>query len=230
MLFTPEGAGGGHFKAVPERYVAFPDLRLSPAPVGLAPDPGERGLLLRELEHRTRGRVLPEPGRRDRVAAPARHVGRAAAAHAELATLLEPDVEAFLVRAERGADDGECFLVPIDACYELVGQLRMLWRGFDGGQEAHEALDDVLRPSVRARASMSDLEFEVLDARAGALRRGADDHVPAAGHRAQRACRCTRSRCAARSASSRSAGATTDDEEGRARRGVRRAAASGASR
>ena len=31
--------------------------------------------------------------------------------------------------------------MPIDACYELVGQLRRLWRGFDGGQEAHDALD-----------------------------------------------------------------------------------------
>jgi hypothetical protein len=32
--------------------------------------------------------------------------------------------------------------VPIDACYEFVGNLRQLWRGFDGGQEAHEFIDD----------------------------------------------------------------------------------------
>jgi hypothetical protein len=36
---------------------------------------------------------------------------------------------------------GSCHLVPIDACYELVGRLRTLWRGFDGGQEAHDAMD-----------------------------------------------------------------------------------------
>ena len=35
----------------------------------------------------------------------------------------------------------ECFLVPIDACYELVGHLRVLWKGFDGGTEAHAAID-----------------------------------------------------------------------------------------
>ena len=29
----------------------------------------------------------------------------------------------------------ECFLVPIDACYEFVGRLRLLWHGFDGGQQ-----------------------------------------------------------------------------------------------
>jgi len=56
------------------------------------------------------------------------------------------------VRAERGAGEAECFLVPIDACYELVGRLRMLWRGFDGGREAHQALDDFFA-EVRARAS-----------------------------------------------------------------------------
>ncbi len=58
-----------------------------------------------------------------------------------LATL-QPDVEALLVRADRARSGAtECYLVPIDACYELVGQLRRLWRGFDGGQEAHDALD-----------------------------------------------------------------------------------------
>ena len=30
----------------------------------------------------------------------------------------------------------ECYLVPIDACYELVGRPRMHWTGFDGGEEA----------------------------------------------------------------------------------------------
>jgi hypothetical protein len=30
----------------------------------------------------------------------------------------------------------------VDACYELVGQLRRRWRGFDGGQEARDQLAD----------------------------------------------------------------------------------------
>ncbi|MGH3555632.1 MAG: DUF5947 family protein, partial [Mycobacterium sp.] len=42
--------------------------------------------------------------------------------------------------------DGEsgqpiCYLFTIDACYEFVGGLRQLWRGFDGGQEAHKFID-----------------------------------------------------------------------------------------
>ena len=41
---------------------------------------------------------------------------------------MEPDVEALLVRRERDASF-ECYLVPIDACYELTGIVRaaMAW-------------------------------------------------------------------------------------------------------
>ena len=39
------------------------------------------------------------------------------------------------------SDAPQCFLVPIDACYEFVGGLRLRWRGFDGGARAHEFVD-----------------------------------------------------------------------------------------
>ncbi|MBX5482271.1 MAG: hypothetical protein IRZ16_10610 [Myxococcaceae bacterium] len=52
-----------------------------------------------------------------------------------------PDVEAVLVHTPRGAARGRWFLVPIDACYELVGLLRTHWRGFDGGSEAKAQLE-----------------------------------------------------------------------------------------
>jgi hypothetical protein len=45
----------------------------------------------------------------------------------------------------------ECYLVPIDVCYELVGELRRLWKGFDGGTEAHAALEAFF-DRVRERA------------------------------------------------------------------------------
>jgi len=34
-----------------------------------------------------------------------------------------------------------CLLVPIDACYRLVGLVKLHWRGFDGGSEAWTAID-----------------------------------------------------------------------------------------
>ncbi|MCU1489692.1 MAG: hypothetical protein JWM85_1097 [Acidimicrobiaceae bacterium] len=61
----------------------------------------------------------------------------------------EQDVEAILLR--RRGDDITCYLVPIDACYELVGRLRQQWRGFDGGQQAKRELEAFFE-SVEARA------------------------------------------------------------------------------
>ena len=45
--------------------------------------------------------------------------------------------------------DCECYIVPIDVCYELVGLLRQSWRGFDGGREAHEELDELFGRAPR---------------------------------------------------------------------------------
>jgi Family of unknown function (DUF5947) len=50
---------------------------------------------------------------------------------------LRPDVEALLVNrvaAARGVKP-EYYVVPIDACYQLVGLIRMHWRGLSGGTE-----------------------------------------------------------------------------------------------
>ena len=61
---------------------------------------------------------------------------------------LAPDVEALIVRMPDRTTAGRgpaAFLVPIDRCYELVGALRLVWRGFDGGQEARALLDGLLR-------------------------------------------------------------------------------------
>jgi Family of unknown function (DUF5947) len=157
LLFTSSGSGGSHYRAVPQRYVAFSDLELSSAkwdslqiPVGIA----------FFFVNSSIGRVA------------AFYPGPAGATESELpmdtwedvfgtsATLqtLEPDVEALLVRArsarrdaDSSRDEAEYFIVPIDACYELVGRLRQLWRGFDGGSDAHTAMDEFF-DRVRARA------------------------------------------------------------------------------
>lgn len=51
---------------------------------------------------------------------------------------MEPDVEALLVNRvglARGTSAAEYYIVPIDACYKLVGLIRMHWRGLSGGTE-----------------------------------------------------------------------------------------------
>jgi hypothetical protein len=56
---------------------------------------------------------------------------------------LEPDVEALLINRvqNRGGDSyREHFIVPIDACYELVGLIRLKWKGLSGGEEVWKAI------------------------------------------------------------------------------------------
>ncbi len=146
LVFAPEGAGGARFRAVPDRFLSFPDFTLSSAhwdalqiPVGVA-----FFFLNSELDRVAAFYPSPAGATESTLSLDSWH--DIVAANPDLATL-RPDVEAFLVRsatrragaAEPG--DAECFLVPIDVCYELVGELRRLWRGFDGGAEAHEAID-----------------------------------------------------------------------------------------
>jgi hypothetical protein len=52
---------------------------------------------------------------------------------------LQPDVEALLVNRAHEARD--YFLAPIDKCFELVGLIRMNWRGFSGGEEVWKAIE-----------------------------------------------------------------------------------------
>jgi hypothetical protein len=63
--------------------------------------------------------------------------------------LIKSDVEALLVHTVD--QQVEAFLVPIDVCYELVGHLRLLWRGFDGGQQVRERLTDFF-DTVRSKS------------------------------------------------------------------------------
>jgi hypothetical protein len=143
LLFTDPDANL-RYRAVPERYLSFPDFRLDAAlwdelqiPVGL--------VFL--FTNSTIGRTV------------AFYPGPAGAAESELPLgaweaivaanpalrVLAPDVEALLIHAS------ECHLVPVDVCYELVGLLRRTWRGFDGGQEARARMTEFFA-TVAARS------------------------------------------------------------------------------
>jgi Family of unknown function (DUF5947) len=52
---------------------------------------------------------------------------------------MEADVEALLVN--RGAEANDYYIAPIDKCFELVGLIRMHWRGFSGGEEVWREID-----------------------------------------------------------------------------------------
>jgi len=157
LLFTDSDAEL-RYRAVPDRYLSFPDFALDrrawealQIPVGVAffftnSDlgrtvafyPGPAGATESELDLKVWDAIGGADSR---------------------AALLADDVEALLVRVPDAdaVQNGEIprpqtYLVPIDACYEFVGRLRMVWRGFDGGQQAREFIDDFFaRVDARAK-------------------------------------------------------------------------------
>ena len=140
LLFTADGAEL-RYRAVPDRYLAFAEVVVDARqwdeleiPVGLAFFFANSRL----------GRTVafyPGPAGATESELPLGAWERVVNAHPVLRTLT-PDVEALIVRMPgRTSRVAASFLVPIDRCYELVGALRAVWRGFDGGQEARALLD-----------------------------------------------------------------------------------------
>jgi len=140
LLFTDEHAEL-RYRAVPDRFLSFPDFTLShfawdalEIPVGLA-------FFFRNSELDRTVAFYPGPAGAAESELPMGAWDDVLAANPQLG-LMAPDVEALIVRAPgRERDEFECFLVPIDSCYELVGELRQVWSGFDGGQDARDCIE-----------------------------------------------------------------------------------------
>ncbi len=159
LLFTDENADM-RYRAVPDRYVSFPSFSLGAAhwdaleiPVGLA-------FFFRNSIQNRMVAFYPGPAGAAESELPLGAWDQIAATNPDLADL-RADVEALLIRMpDRDGIEPDCHLVPIDSCYELVGQMRKTWRGFDGGQDARAVMDGFfatvaarsrpVRPSARS--------------------------------------------------------------------------------
>jgi hypothetical protein len=138
LLFTHQGAAGGRYRAVPDRYPRDPSFSLGEGQWEALQIPVRVAFFFNNSDM---GRVVafyPSPAGATESLLPLEAWADVVAANPVM-TDLAPDVEALLV--QRAGDGFECFLVPIDACYELVGLVRMHWKGFDGGEEAWAAID-----------------------------------------------------------------------------------------
>ena len=144
LLFTHEGAAGGRYKAVPERICHDPARPLAGTDWNELQIPVAMAFF---FFNSALGRVVagyPSPGGVTECELDLEAWDRLATEYPLLGELA-PDTEAIFVHKE------EVFLIPIDMCYSLVGELRMYWQGFDGGTEAREALDKFLA-GLRRRA------------------------------------------------------------------------------
>ena len=144
LLFTETGAEL-RYRAIPDRYLVFPEFALDrrhwealQIPVGLAFFfwnsalertvafyPGPAGATESELDLKAWNDIRTADPRVD---------------------MLAEDTEAVLVRVPQDDPDEaaapQSYLLPIDTCYEFVGRLRLLWHGFDGGQQVREFIDE----------------------------------------------------------------------------------------
>lgn len=149
LTMEPDGAAHGRYKVVPTRYLAIDDFALDDAawdalqiPIGLA----------FMFDNSVEGRMT------------AFYPGPAGATESELSletwasiasdvpafATLQPDTEAILIRRpmmRRGMPPAaesartRCYIIPIDAAYELVGLMRTGWRGFDGGDDVWQRIE-----------------------------------------------------------------------------------------
>jgi hypothetical protein len=148
LLFTQPSAGRGRYRAVPDRYLSDPGRTLTAAqwdqlevPVGLA-------FFLRSSSAERVAGFYPSPAGVTECILDLAAWERLTEEYPLLGAAAV-DVEAALIcRTDAGV---EYFLVPIDACYELAGRMRLYWRGFDGGAEARASITDFL-DKVRSRA------------------------------------------------------------------------------
>ncbi|WP_326654565.1 MULTISPECIES: DUF5947 family protein [unclassified Streptomyces] len=138
LLFERPGAAGGRFRAVPDRYLADPDHSLDDNAWEILQIPVGVAFFFRNAALDRLVALYPSPaGATESELEPS--AWQTVLGGSRLAALLEPDVEALLLRRTQGR--AECYLVPIDICYELVGRMRLLWQGFDGGAEARADLE-----------------------------------------------------------------------------------------
>jgi hypothetical protein len=137
---------GGKYRRLPSRYVHEPRMTLTPAewdPLGIPV-----GVVFFVVNSHL-GRTVasyPGPAGATESVLPLETWPALAARHPWLQRLA-PDVEALLVR--RSGDAYRCFIVPLDACYELVGRIRKAWTGFAGGDGVEHEIDGFFAELLR---------------------------------------------------------------------------------
>ncbi|MFC4531215.1 DUF5947 family protein [Sphaerisporangium dianthi] len=127
----------GRYRAVPDRYLYVPAFRLTAADWEELQIPVRTAFLFHNSQLGRFAAFYPSPGGATESLLDLSTWDRVLAANPGLPPA-EQDVEAYLI--DRGPEGFACHLVPIDACYELVGLVRLHWKGFHGGREAQDAI------------------------------------------------------------------------------------------
>jgi hypothetical protein len=129
---------GGKYRLIPRDAQALPNFQLSDAQWDSLALPINLTFFYRDSAAGKMVAMYPSPAGATESLLPARNWQDFAATNPAVAAM-QPDVEALLIN--RIGEAREYFLVPIDLCYELVGLIRMHWRGLSGGEKVWREIE-----------------------------------------------------------------------------------------
>ncbi len=169
ILFGDPGAGGGKYRLVPSRYLLLLDFHMTDEQWDSLMIPVNMVYIFNAGERPQEARPQTSQSQPQKQVM-AFYPSPAGAMESMLSLEgwdellrdnpilndLEPDVEALLinrVQNKGGSEDyREHYIVPIDACFELVGLIRLKWHGLSGGEEVWQAIAEFFA-GLRAKAT-----------------------------------------------------------------------------
>jgi hypothetical protein len=148
VLFNGQGAGGGKYRLVPKRYQALPDFQMNDEQWDEMMIPVNMVYIIQSTINNRIMAFYPSP------AGPMESLlglenWKSLIENNPVLNDMEPDVEALLINRVR--DIREYYIVPIDACYKLVGLIRVYWKGLSGGEEVWKGIAEFFA-GIRAQS------------------------------------------------------------------------------
>jgi hypothetical protein len=140
---------GGRFKLIPRDLWRLPELSLPDLEWENLALPINLAFFFYSTPEKKMKALYPSPAGATESLLPLAAWNSLAERNPRLATM-QSDVEAFLVN--RVGTKREYYVVPIDVCFELVGLIRMHWRGLSGGDAVWQQVETFFaRVSANAR-------------------------------------------------------------------------------
>jgi hypothetical protein len=138
ILFDHRAAGGGHFRLLPDRRLRVDDFSMDDAAWAALRTPVDMAFFFDSAPAERVVAMYPSPmGATESLLE--LDTWEALVAANPVLEELEPDLEALLVNRARGAR--QHWIVPLDDCYELVGLIRLRWKGLSGGTEVWQEIE-----------------------------------------------------------------------------------------
>jgi Family of unknown function (DUF5947) len=128
----------GRFKLIPRDVYSLPRFNLTDLEWESLALPIDLAFFFQSTSQNKTKALYPSPAGATESLLPLKAWGSLVAGNPVL-TQLEPDVEALLVN--RVETKREYYIAPIDVCFELIGLIRVHWRGLAGGEMVWTEID-----------------------------------------------------------------------------------------